>query len=230
MLLELLNKFKHLFDGTLGYWNIELVHLELQHEDTKPYHSKPYPVPYSQEKKLKDEVQRLVEHGVLCKVNRLGWGSPMFTIVKPDGSLRSLADLRELNSLIQRKPFLLPKINDLLQKLEGFYLAISLNLNMGYYHIELTLEASKLCIVLLLWGKYEYLRLLMGLCNSPDIFQEKMSELMIGLEFARAYINDLLVVSKRNFETHVLHLKQVLTKLPQAGLKINASKSFFLWW
>jgi hypothetical protein len=26
---------------------------------------------------------------------------------------------------------------------------------------------------------------------SPDIFQEKMSELMAGLEFARAYLDDL---------------------------------------
>lgn len=31
----------------------------------------------------------------------------------------------------------------------------------------------------------------MGLYNSPDIFQEKMSELMNGLEFARVYIDDL---------------------------------------
>jgi len=226
-LLKLLNKFKHLFDGTLGHWNTEPVDLELKQQDTKPYHSKPYPVPHSQEKKLKDEVQKLVEYGVLQKVNRSEWGSPMFTIVKPDGSLRSLADLRELNTQIKRKPFLLPKINDLLQKLEGFYLATSLDLNMGYYHIELTLEASKLCTIVLPWGKYEYLRLPMGLCNSPDIFQEKMSELMVELEFARAYIDDLLVVSKGNFETHMQHLEQVLTKLAEAGLKINASKSFF---
>ena len=32
----------------------------------------------------------------------------------------------------------------------------------------------------------------MGLCNSPDIFQEKMNELMEGLEFVRAYLDDLL--------------------------------------
>jgi RNase H-like domain found in reverse transcriptase/Reverse transcriptase (RNA-dependent DNA polymerase) len=67
----------------------------------------------------------------------------------------------------------------------------------------------------------------MGLCNSPDIFQEKMSELMIGLEFARAYIDDHLVVSKGNFETHMQHLEQILTRLAEAGLKINASKSSF---
>jgi hypothetical protein len=119
--LKLLNKFKHLFDGTLGHWNTEPVDLELKQQDTKPYHSKPYPVPHSQEKILKDEVQRLVEYGVIQKVNRSEWGSPMFTIVKPDGSLRSLADLRELNTWIIRKPFLLPTINNLLQTLEDFY-------------------------------------------------------------------------------------------------------------
>ena len=30
----------------------------------------------------------------------------------------------------------------------------------------------------------------MGLCNSPDIFQEKMSELFIGLDTMRVYIDD----------------------------------------
>ena len=57
---------------------------------------------------------------------------------------------------------------------------------MGHYHIARTPETSKLYAVVLPWGKYEYLKLPMGLCNSPDIFQEKMNELMEGLEFERA--------------------------------------------
>ena len=226
-LFNLLNKYSHLFDGTLGSWKTDPVELELKDSESKPYHSRPYPVPHSQEQKLRDEVKRLVQYGVLRKVNRSEWGCPMFTIVKPDGSLRSLADLRELNKRIKRKPFPLPKINDLLQKLEGFQYATSLDLNMGYYHIELTPNSSRLCTIVLPWGKYEYLRLPMGLCNSPDIFQEKMSELMVGLEFARAYIDDLLVVSKGSFDTHMIHLEKVLTRLAEAGLKINASKSHF---
>jgi hypothetical protein len=88
-LLELLNKFKDLFGRTLGHWNTEPVSVESNHEDMKPYCSKPYPVPHFKEKKLKDKVQRLVEYGVLHKINRSEWGSPMFTIVKPDSSLRS---------------------------------------------------------------------------------------------------------------------------------------------
>ena len=54
-----------------------------------------------------------------------------------------------------------------------------------------------------LGGKYKYLRLPMGLCNSPDIFQEKMSKLMTVLEFARAYLDNLLLITKGNFDKHL---------------------------
>ena len=67
----------------------------------------------------------------------------------------------------------------------------------------------------------------MGLCNSPNIFQEKMSKLMVGLEFAGAYLKDLLLITKGDFNEHLDQLEQVLTRLSEAGLKINASKSSF---
>ena len=137
----------------------------------------------------------------------------MFTITKHEGSLRSLADLRELNKWTKRHPFPVPKIQDMLQKLEGFMWATSLDFNMGYYHILLTPNASRLCTVVLPWGKYEYLRLPMGLCNSPSIFQEKMSELMVGLEFVRAYHDDLLLITKGDFNEHLIQLEQALTRL-----------------
>ena len=104
--------------------------------------------------------------------------------------------------------------------------ATSLDLNMGYYHILLTPAAARLCTVVFPWGKYIYKRLPMGLCNSPDVFQEKMSELMVGLEFVRAYLDDILIFSK-SFEDHLEHLEAVFTRLNEAGLKINASKSHF---
>ena len=67
----------------------------------------------------------------------------------------------------------------------------------------------------------------MGLCNSPDIFQEKMSELMDGLEFVRCYIDDLLCLTKGNFDDHLDKLEHVFRRLKEAGLKVNAKKSFF---
>ena len=67
----------------------------------------------------------------------------------------------------------------------------------------------------------------MGLCNSPDIFQEKMNELFDGLDFVRAYIDDLLCLTKGDFSDHLEKLDEVLARLKQAGLKVNAKKSFF---
>ena len=65
-LLKLLQKYDSIFDGTLGTWQTEDIKLELK-PDAKPYHARPFPVPYSQEQKLNDEIQRLVEKGVLRK-------------------------------------------------------------------------------------------------------------------------------------------------------------------
>jgi hypothetical protein len=142
--------------------------------DATPYHGEAYPVPICQERKLREEVERMVELGVMRKINRSEWAFPAFTIPKKDTTLRYIADLRELNKQIKRKPYPIPKIQDMLLKLEGFLYATSLDLNMGYYHIHLTPESSSYCTVIFPWGKYEYLRLPMGLCNSPGIFQEKM--------------------------------------------------------
>ena len=46
----------------------------------------------------------------------------------------------------------MPKINEMLLKLEGFQYASSLDLSMGYYHIRLSENASNLCTIILLWG------------------------------------------------------------------------------
>lgn len=223
---KILSKHETLFDGTLGEWKGVAHHVELK-PDATPYHARPYPVPKAYEQTLQQEVERLCEIGVLKKVNRSEWAAPTFIIPKKDKSVRFISDFRELNKRIKRKPFPIPKIQDLLLKLEGFQYATSLDLNMGYYHIRLDASSRKLCTIVLPWGKYEYQALPMGLCNSPDIFQEKMSELMCGLDFVRAYIDDLLVLSNGTYEEHLQQLDTVLQRLEDAGLKVNATKSFF---
>jgi RNase H-like domain found in reverse transcriptase/Reverse transcriptase (RNA-dependent DNA polymerase)/Integrase zinc binding domain/Retroviral aspartyl protease len=225
-LKQLLNRYYDLFDGTLGHWKSEQYHIELK-DDAKPYHARPYPIPKAYEATLKMEVERLCNIGVLKKINRSEWGSPTFIIPKKDKTVRFISDFRELNKRIKRKPFPLPKIQDLLLKLEGFQYASSLDLNMGYYHIELSPQSKKLCTIVLPWGKYEYQRLPMGLCNSPDIFQEKMNTLTGDLEYVRAYIDDLLILTKGTFTDHLVKLATVLSRLRKAGLKVNAKKSFF---
>ena len=77
----------------------------------------------------------------------------------------------------------MPKIHEMLLNLEGFQYATSLDLNMGYYLIRISDQASSLCTIILPWGNYCYKRLPMGVHNSLGIFQEKMNKILRGFEF-----------------------------------------------
>ena len=98
---------------------------------------------------------------------------------------------------------------------------------MWYCHIELSDKSKELYTIVTQWGKYEYQQLPMGLCNSPDIFQEKMSELFIGLDTLRVYIEDLLNFTKGFWTEHLTVLKDIFTHLQKSGIKVKARKSCF---
>ncbi len=141
--------------------------------------------------------------------------------------MRTISDFRELNKRIVRKPYPIPKISTRLQELEGFTYATALDLNMGYYTIRLDPMVSEMCTIIFPWGKYSYLRLPMGFAGSADIFQGEMGNLMASLEYVRAYIDDLLVITKGSIGDHLTKLEAVFIRLGDAGLKVNAAKSFF---
>jgi hypothetical protein len=67
----------------------------------------------------------------------------------------------------------------------------------------------------------------MGIAGSPDIFKEKMFKLMETLEYVRAYLDDLLCISKLSLGDHLEKPEEVLRRICNAGLKVNAAKSTF---
>jgi hypothetical protein len=173
------------------------------------------------------EIDHLIAIGVLKWQPLSRWASPSFIIPKKDHTVCTISDFRELNKRIVRKPYPIPKISTTLQELEGFTYATTLDLNMGYYTMRLDPTAAKICTILFPWGKFLYQRLPMGFARSADIFQAKMGNLMAALEYGRAYIDNLLVITKSSHEDHLGKLEQVFIRLHDAGLKINAAKSFF---
>ena len=56
--------------------------------------------------------------------------------LKPN-RLRFISDFRNPNKQSNHKPCQMPNINKLLLRLEGFQYATSLDLNIGYYRIQL---------------------------------------------------------------------------------------------
>ena len=179
------------------------------------------------EQQLRTEIARLVDIGVLEEDYASEWASPTFAIPKKNGTIRVVSDFRKLNSLLKRHPFPIPKIGDMIRSMEGFTFATALDLNMGYYHIKLDADAQRLCTIIFPWGKYKYKRLPMGIKIAPDIFQNVMTKLTQDMEYVKAYLDDLLILTNKSFNDHLTKLEMVLARLSTAGMIINASKSKF---
>ena len=97
---------------------------------------------------FRDEVDRLVQIGVLKPHPTSEWGLPAFIIPEADKTVRFLGDFREVNKRLVRTPFPIPKITTVLQQMEGFTYASALDLNMGYFTIRLDPDLQKICTII----------------------------------------------------------------------------------
>jgi hypothetical protein len=98
---------------------------------------------------------------------------------------------------------------------------------MGYYTIKLDPMASEICTIIFPWGKYSYKRLPTGFGGSADIFQAQIMDLMASLKFVLVYMNNLSIITRGVLDEHLQKMETVLTRLCDAGLKVNAAKSLF---
>ena len=219
-LLSILKDFEDLFDGKLGHWETEPIDIEL-----KPEHK----LPRINKATFKKELLRLVDIGVLTPVQQSEYGTPVFIIPKKEGTIQFLTDYRQINQGIVRKPYPIPRISETLQQMEGFQFATgALDLNMGYYTIQLSPKSKDLTTIVTEFGKFRYNVLPMGLCISGDIFQAKVNELLLGdIEGLYAYFDDVLLTTKGLFEEHLQQLRTCFQRFRNVGLKVNASKCSF---
>ena len=67
----------------------------------------------------------------------------------------------------------------------------------------------------------------MGFGGSANIFQAQIMDLMAALEFVRAYMDDLLIITRETLDEHLQQMETVLTRLRDARLKVNGAKSSF---
>jgi hypothetical protein len=118
-LATVLKSHPTLFGNGLGMLKARPILLELE-PGAKPYHAKLYPVPQAYKGTTKREIQRLCDLGILKRDHDSKWAVATFIQPKKTGDVQVLTDFRRLNQALKRWPFPLPKISDLLQKLEHF--------------------------------------------------------------------------------------------------------------
>ena len=144
---------------------------EIDTGNEKPIRSCPYRLVPAWRDQLREEVRVLQESGTVVP-STSPWSSPMVQVRKPDGTFRQCIDFRKSHPHHKTRPYLMPRIDEMIDQLgEAHYLS-KLDLNKGFYQIPLAQvdqEKTDFCTP---WGKFHFTMMPLGLWNAPASFQK----------------------------------------------------------
>ena len=227
-LLSLLGQFDGVFSDKPGRTTLCEHHIELM-PGAKPVFSRPYRMPPDKTKILKDEVSSLLEQGIIEEApsNGNSWASPVILVPKADSSWRLCTDMRLVNSRTEVDPFPLPRIEELIDRVGSAKYLTKLDMVRGYWQVPLDSASIPISGFVTPFGHFRWRYMHFGCRNAPATFSRLVLKLFSGLEmFCAAFLDDILIFSD-NWEDHKRHLSAVLSRIRDAGLTLNLSKSMF---
>ena len=230
LLLEEYHEVFSLEEGERG--ETDLVELHIETGDALPRKQPVRRVPFAVRKEIARQLKEMQSSNVIQPSNS-PWASPIVLVRKKDGTLRFCVDFRCLNSVTKPDTFPLPRIDDLLDQLGKSRYFSTLDLAAGFWQIKVDEASREKTAFITQQGLFEFRVMPFGLTNAPAVFQRLMQKVLSGLnpdgapEFVEVYIDDVLIFS-RTMEEHLDHLRQVLERLKNAGLKLKPSKCHFI--
>ena len=149
-------------------------------------------------------------------------------VKKKTGKWRVRVDFTDLNKACPKDPFLMSRIDQLVDVTVGYPRMSFLDAFQGYHQIPLALDDQEKTTFVTPIGNYHYKVMPFGLKNAGSTYQRmmtKMFELQLGKNI-EVYINDMVVKSKLVSE-HVGDLTSIFGILREHKLRLNASKCSF---
>ena len=193
--------------------------------DDIPFKERHRRIPPHMVDEVKAHIEEMLALGVIRKSDS-PYASGVVLVRKKDGSLRFCIDFRRLNSKTIRDSYSIPRIEEMLDTLQGACWFSALDLKSGYWQVELE-EGDKQMTAFTVGplGFFECNRMPFGLTNAPSTFQRLMETCLgdLNLTQCMVYIDDVVVFS-RSFEEHLDRLNAVFSRLREAGLKLKPSK------
>ncbi|GJX29054.1 putative reverse transcriptase domain-containing protein [Tanacetum coccineum] len=187
----------------------------------------PYRLSLSEMKELSDQLKELSDKGFISP-SSLPWGAPVLFVKNKDGSFRMCIDYRELNKLAIKNRYLLPRIDDLFDQLQGSSVYSKIDLRSGYHQLRVCEEDIPKTALRTRYRHYEFQVRPFGLTNAPAVFMDLMNRVCKPYldKFVIVFIDDILIYSKSKQE-HEKHLKLILEFLKNEHLYAKFSKCKF---
>ncbi|KAG6463039.1 hypothetical protein O3G_MSEX013623 [Manduca sexta] len=226
LLQKLQSQFPDLFSNKLGSFNKYKIKLHLK-PDSNPVFFKARPIAFALKDKINEEIDRLVQLGILKPVEHSEYASPIVPVLKRNGTVRLCVDYSvSLNKQLIVEKYPLPTVHELFTKLYGGQQFSKIDLSMAYNQFLLDEESQNLTCINTHRGLFKYTRMVFGLSSAPSIFQKAMESILCNMEGVLCLLDDILITGPSR-EIHVRRLTAVLSRLQNAGLVLQKEKCEF---
>ncbi|UYV80221.1 hypothetical protein LAZ67_18002076, partial [Cordylochernes scorpioides] len=224
-LKQILAKYTDLFSSRLGRTN--LAKHQIHTEDAKPIKHKPYRVSAKERTIIKDQIDEMLEEGII-RQSSSPWSFPVILVKKRDGKYRFCVDYRKLNEVTVKDVYPIPRIDDVMDTLQGSKYFSAIDLKSGYWQVEIEERDKEKTAFTTAHGLYEFNVMPFGLCNAPATFERNMDNVLGNLrwQICLCYLDDVIIYSS-DFPTHIKRLEAVLRCFSESNLKLNAKKCRF---
>ena len=109
-LQNVLDKHAEVFDGTLGCLKDVEISLEVKPQ-SRPKFFKPHSVPFAFKKIVKEELDRLMNQGIISPVKTSKWAAPIVPVLKRNGTMRICGDFKTtFNQVSDTESYPLPRV------------------------------------------------------------------------------------------------------------------------
>ena len=196
-------------------------------DDGRPEAQAPRRATDDQLKILKERLTKYLENNIISPSDS-PWGAPVLWVPKKTGGLRMCIDWRRLNQRTVRDNYVLPRIDDLLDRLSTAKFFTAIDLQSMYHQLRIKKEDRPKTAFVTRYGSFEFNVVSFGFTNAPALAQRYMNKLLHPYldSFVLVYLDDVLIYSD-TLEEHYEHLAKVLQILEDNNLCIAISKSFF---
>ena len=222
-----LKEFTDIFEG-LG--ELEGEYIIHTNPDIPPVVHPPRKLPISMHDTVKKELDAMVENKVIAPVTEpTQWVSSMVVVQKRNNKIRICLDPKDLNRAIMRSHYPLPTVEQVATRLSNAKIFTVLDAKTGFWQVQLDQKSSYLTTFNTPFGRYRWLRMPFGISSAPEVWQQRMNQIVEGLQSVEVIADDFLVCGIGNtteeaLANHDLNLRAFLNRAREKGLKLNPTK------
>ena len=208
--------------------------VKLTPKDDKAVYSQSLPMPIHLKEDLNVELALMHKYGIITMLPFSKYASPVFAQRKPNGKLRLLVDLREINTLIAddstNNNHPVSTLSDAAQHLAGKSLFCRLDCSQAYHCLQMADQRSVEMLAFSFASRtFVYRGLAQGLSRSVSAFlsfMRKYLDPVVKADQCAQYLDDIGIAANDTTDL-TRNIRAVFKCIRQAGLKLTIEKCHF---